>query len=178
MSAKVINRLVHAVVLLAVVYGLVLFGQSRQTTPGVAVPANLTGLSKAADKLVVKTATNTIELEREGSKWFKGKKAIKQSKSAGLLEALEKLDFARVVSTKSAEVDKYGLSEQAARYIRIYQDKKLLKTIYIGENLGPDRFYVRIGGKSAVYEGTGGLSSELDEPISQWIDNKKKAEHK
>jgi len=172
---QTINRLIQAVVVLAVVYALVSFSQGRQTDTGIAMPANLTGLRTASDKLVIETETDTVELEREGEKWFWDKKAIKKAKATEILDALEGLEFARVVSSDGSGADQYGLIGGATKSISVYEGKKRLRTIVIGGATNPGRFYAKLGGKSVIYEAEGGLLAVLEEPFSQWTETEKKA---
>ncbi len=174
MSTRMINRLIQAVVILSIVYALVLFGQGRQTDSGIATPANLTGLKTAADRFVIKTGSDTVELERAGDRWLIGKKKVKATKASDILNALEALEFARVVSSDEGDSGQYGLDEGEAKSISVYDGKKRLRTIAIGRATNSGRFYAKLGGKSVIYEAEGELLTILEEPTSEWTEAEKK----
>ncbi len=167
MSTKSINRLMQVIAILVVIYALLLFSQSRQTTSGIAMPANLTGLKTASDMLIVEAGTTTVELERENSDWFIGKEKVKPDKVKAILSALESLEFSRVVSEGGGDASDYGLNGET-KSISIHQKKEELRKIEIGRASGINRFYARLAGKKAIYEAQGNLAELLDEPISLW----------
>lgn len=177
MSSRTINRLVQILTILAVVYILVLFGQSRRTTPGAAMPAAVTGVKTAADKLVINTGTDTIELQREGAKWFIGKKAVSKVKSDAVLTALEDIEFIRIVSAKGDDAQKYGVAD-GAKSVGVFQGARNLRTIVIGPGVSMGRFFARLAGKPAIYEAEGDLSMLVDQPVSQWIEDTPEAKKK
>ncbi len=167
MSARTINRLLIAIACLAVFYGLLLFWQYKRTAPGVSVPVGTAGLSRAADKLVVKTGGRTATLARRGEHWFAGKKRVGKVKIANLLKAVDELTFIRVVSAKPDDLKAYGFDKAQGNSLRIFQGKKALKTLYFGSSLG-NSFYVRVAGDPAVYEAEGQLFFEVSQPAGAW----------
>ncbi len=167
MSQTTVNRLMQAVAVLVVVYALILFNQGRQTSSGLARPADLAGLNTTADKLVVKSGTTTVELKREGPDWFIDKEPVKQEKAEALLSSLETLEFSRVVSEGGETAIDYGL-EAGSKSIAIFQGQNELRRIEVGRSSGIDRFFARLGGESRIYEAEGGLAVLLDEPLSSW----------
>ncbi len=169
MSTKMVNRLMQAVAVLVVIYALLLFGQSRQTMSGIVMPANLTGLKTASDMLVVETGTTTVELARENSDWFIGKKKVKPDKVEAILSALESLEFSRVVSESGGDAADYGLDGET-KSISIHQKKEELRKIEIGRSAGVNRFYARLTGKKPIYEARGNLAELLNEPVSLWTE--------
>lgn len=169
MSTKSVNRLMQVVAILVVVYALLLFSQSRQTTSGIAMPANLTGLKTASDMLIVEAGTTTVELERENSDWFIGKDKVKPDKVKAILSALESLEFSRVVSKSGGDASDYGLNGET-KSISIHQKKEELRKIEIGRSSGINRFYARLAGKKPIYEAQGNLAELLDEPVSLWTE--------
>ncbi len=169
MSTKSVNRLMQVVAILVVVYALLLFSQSRQTTSGIAMPANLTGLKTASDMLIVEAGTTTVELERENSDWFIGKDKVKPDKVKAILSALESLEFSRVVSKSGSDASDYGLNGET-KSISIHQKKEELRKIEIGRSSGINRFYARLTGQKPIYEAQGNLAELLDEPVSLWTE--------
>ena len=169
MSTKMVNRLMRAVAVLVVIYALILFSQSRQTTSGIVRPANLTGLKTTSDMLVVETGTTTVELARESSDWFIGKEKVKLNKVAEILNALEDLEFTRVVSESGDDAADYGLAGKT-KSISIRHKKEDLRKIEIGWSSGIKRFYARLAGKKPIYEAQGNLAELLNEPVSLWTE--------
>ncbi len=169
MSTTTVNRLMQAVAVLVVIYALVLFSQSRQTTSGIPMPANLSGIKTASDMLAVDTGTTTVELTREKSDWFIGKDKVKLEKVEAVLGALESLEFSRVVSESGDDAADYGLSGEI-KSISVHLNNKELRKIEIGRSSGVNRFYARLAGKKPVYEARGNLAELLNEPVSLWIE--------
>ena len=169
MSTTTVNRLMQVVAILVVIYALILFSQSRQTTPGIVMPANLTGLKTASDMLVVETGTTTVELGRKNSDWFIGKEKVKPDKIEAILSALQKLEFSRVVSESGGDAADYGLDGEIMS-ISIHQKKEELRKIEIGRSSGANRFYARLADKKPIYEAQGNLAELLNEPASLWTE--------
>lgn len=172
MSTRTVNRLMQAMAILVVIYALLLFSQSRQTTSGIAMPANLTGLKTASDKLVVNSGTSTVDLVRENSAWFIGKEKVKADKVEAILSSLESLEFSRVVSEGGDDASDYGLDGES-KSVSIHQKKEELRKIEIGRSSGINRFYARLAGKKPIYEAQGNLVELLEEPVSLWVETPK-----
>lgn len=177
MSSNTVNRLLQAATILLIIYALVLFGQSRQTTSGPAVPAAVTGIKSGADRLVIKTDTDTIKIDREGSKWFSGKKPLTAVKAEQLLSAVENVEFTRVVSETGEDGAKYQVGD-GAKSISVFQGQKELRSVTVGGSAAPGRFYAKTGGKPTIFEAEGELATLLDEPITQWLQTEPKPKKK
>lgn len=174
MSAKTINRLLIVIACLAVFYSLLLFWRYQQTAPGVAVPISTSGLSRTADRLVIRGDGRTAALARRGEKWFVGKQPVGKIKISTLLQALDKLTFDRIVATKPADLETYGLNEAKSNSLKIYQGKRLLRTLYFGKMATANSFFVRADRKPTVYEARGDLVFEVGQPVSGWADRQRK----
>lgn len=168
MNAKTINRLLMTVAVLVVFYGLALFAETRQTLPGVKVSVNTAGLKAIADRLTIKTNETSTTLVRRGDKWFSGNDPVAPAKIAGLLDALEKLKFIRVVASSGANPGQYGLSESQAKSLSIYKEKKLLLTLIFGQMATANSFFIRTDENNTVYEGAGDLVFEVSQPAADW----------
>lgn len=168
MSAKTINRLMVAIACLAVFYGLLLFWQYQRTAPGAAVPVGTAGLSRAADRLVIKGGGRTTALNRRGEKWFVGQKTVGEIKITNLLKALDKLAFVRVVAARPDDLKIYGFDEANGSVLQVYKDKKLLRALYFGGASSGNSFYVKTGDSPTVYEAQGDLILEVSQPAGVW----------
>jgi len=168
MSKKTINRLLVAIACLAAFYGLLIFLQYRQTAPGAAVRISTAGLSRSADRLVIRSDSRTASLVRRGEKWFVGKKPVGNIKISTLLQAIDKMVLVRVVTNKAGDLKTYGLTEAKSNFLKAYQGKKLLRAFYFGSMSDSNSYYVRTDRGLAVYEATGDLIFEVGQPSSGW----------
>lgn len=168
MSAKTINRLMVAIASLAVLYGLLIFWQYQRTAPGVAVPVGTAGLSRTADRLVIKSGGRTTALSRRGDKWFVGQKPVGEIKITTLLKALDKLTFVRVVAAKPDDLKIYGIDDVRGNILKIYKGKKLLRALKLGSVSSGESFYVKTDAGPEVYEAQGDLVLEVSQSASGW----------
>ncbi len=178
MSSVAISRLAKVAVVLAVVYALVLFSQSRQTFSGTEVAIDLKSVAASADKLVMKNADAAVTLERDGKQWKLKKKSVKSGEIDRLLSAIESFGFTRRVSDSAGDAGQYGLAKDQAKSLEIYQGKRLLRKLTIGSTTAVDQFYVMVDGDKAVYEAQSTLSGLVEQPSSAWIVKTPKASGK
>ncbi len=176
MSRTTINKLLMAIAVLIVGYGLLLFSQNRQAAPGVTVPVNMTSLRIAADRLELSADGDKVILEKRGNKWFAGKKRVPTKKIESLLESLEGAGFVRVVATEPKDLTVYGLGQKQVKSLKIFQGKNLLKTLFFGTMATSNTYYIRIGSEASIYEAEGDLIHEVGQPIGDWSKQKQPVE--
>ena len=174
MSKTIINRLLVAIGIMIVAYGLILFWQSRQAAPGVVVPVNTVNLSATVDKLDISLGGDRVTLTKGDSRWFLGKKRVNPDKIKTFLDAIKDLKFIRVVSTKTKNLAAYGLDPKQSKSLKLFENKKLLQTLVIGSPASSNSFYIKIGSETSVYEAEGGLSLEVGRSALYWTKGKGK----
>ncbi|HEB12281.1 MAG TPA: DUF4340 domain-containing protein, partial [Actinobacteria bacterium] len=168
MSKNMINRLLMAIGIMIVVYGLILFWQSRQSAPGVVVPVNTAVLRATADKLDISSDGSKVILTKRGGGWFLGKKRVNAEKIENFLDAIEDIEFIRVVSENAENPTAYGLDPKQLIRLKIFKKKKLLQTLVIGGPATSGSYYIKIGSEPRVYEADGVLSLEAGRPALYW----------
>ena len=176
MSRTTINKLLMAIAVLIVGYGLLLFSQNRQAAPGVTVPVNMTSLRIAADRFELSANGDKVILEKRGNKWFAGTKRVATQKITAFLESLEEAAFIRVVATEPKDPAIYGLDQGQVKSLKVFQSKKLLKTLFFGAMATSNSYYIRIGAEVDVYEAEGDLLHEVSQPIGDWSKQKQPVE--
>jgi len=167
MSDQTIRRLYTIIAALAVVYGLLLFWQYRQTLPETPVLVSTAGLSRTADRLIITSGGQNATLDRRKGKWFIGRKAVGSIKIGTFLSAMDNFAIARVVSSKSAGNKDYGLDGNA-NSLKVYQNKKLVRALYFGAMATANTYFVKTDSGPTIYEAQGDLIFEVGQPVSGW----------
>ncbi len=146
LSRKTILLSLIAVFLVIYILQLSLTGKNKVTVLKINTPLDSIKITDMNG-----SSPDTIELTRNGEKWFIGDYEADKLMSSKLNETLSSMKVLGTASTSTSDYERYGLNEEAVIKVEASANGKTLRRLTIGkDNSNSTQSYVLIDGASSV----------------------------